>query len=102
MTMLCLVVAGMLAFGTHAFAVSPAPEHDDVFNPNDLPSVQSPDFAETPVPGKYFGAVQKSFGNTASSAQQQRGALSGKIVYMNSGHGWTWDSGFTPPWRLQR
>jgi Fibronectin type III domain len=74
----------------------------DAFNPADPPAIQSPDFAETAVPEKYFGPVAKSFGNTAASAQQQRGALSGKIVFMNSGHGWTWDSAFTPPWRLQR
>lgn len=34
------------------------------------------------------------------SAQQPSGALSGRIVFMNSGHGWTWStSGF---WYLQR
>src|SRR5204863_6493223 len=72
------------------------------FNAADRAAPQSPDFTETPAPGKSFGVAPMSFGNTASSGQQQRGALSGKIVFMNSGHGWTWDSTVTPPWRLQR
>ena len=41
-----------------------------------------------------------SFGPVAPSAQQPAGALSGRVVFMNSGHGWTWSaSGF---WYLQR
>lgn len=44
-----------------------------------------------------------AFGNTAPSAQQQPGALSGKIVFMNSGHGWMFETNTTTPyWRLQR
>lgn len=39
------------------------------------------------------------FGAFGASAQQQFGALSGKIVFMNSGHGWTFDPTY---WRLQR
>src|SRR5258708_2156746 len=83
---LCLSV-----FVTPMLAESPnsVAEHSDSLNPADQPAPQSPDFAEAVVPGKYFGPVLKSFGNTAASAQQQRGALSGKIVFMNSGHGWT-------------
>jgi hypothetical protein len=80
-------------------------EHADRFNPNDGPVSQSSDSPEAKdAPSHFFGPspVQDAFGNTASSAQQQRGALSGKIVYMNSGHGWTHDTNFTPPWRLQR
>ena|ERR1051326_4308679 len=74
----------------------------DPLNPADKPVAQSPDFAESPAKGTFYGPAPMSFGNTASSAQQQRGALSGKIVFMNSGHGWTWDSTLAPPWRLQR
>ena len=79
-------------------------DHADRINLADGPVEQSPDWAEPKdAPSHYFGpVVQNAFGNTATSAQQQRGALSGKIVYMNSGHGWTWDDGFSPPWRLQR
>jgi len=39
------------------------------------------------------------FGAFASSTQQRQGALAGKIVFMNSGHGWTFDPTY---WRLQR
>ena len=78
----------------------------DRINLNDGPAIQSPDGAESKnAPTHFFGPVApttQAFGSTAPSAQQQRGALSGKIVYMNSGHGWTWDVDFNPPWRLQR
>src|SRR5690349_20209886 len=77
----------------------------DQFNPGDGPALLSPDWAErTNARTQFFGPVPlaKAFGNTAPSAQQQPGALSGKIVFMNSGHGWTWDPAFSPPWRLQR
>jgi hypothetical protein len=40
----------------------------------------------------------KAFGPVVPAARQPGGALSGRIVFMNSGHGWTWD----PNWRLQR
>ena len=40
-----------------------------------------------------------SFGVFAPAAQQPVGALSGRIVFMNSGHGWTFDPTY---WRLQR
>lgn len=60
----------------------------------------SPDWEEpvpAPVspepPGHAFAAV-------APAARQPQGALSGRIVYMNGGHGWTYDASF--PWRLQR
>jgi len=39
----------------------------------------------------------------APSARQPSGALSGRIVFMNSGHGWTFETNTaTPYWRLQR
>lgn len=80
-------------------------EHEDRINPEDGPPVFSPDCAEAagdPVHVFEQAVSAQAFANTAPSAQQQRGALSGKIVFMNSGHGWTWDSNFSPPWRLQR
>jgi len=37
------------------------------------------------------------------SARQPSGALSGRIVFMNSGHGWTFETNTAKPyWRLQR
>ena len=71
----------------------------------DLTTIVSPDWAEPKdAPVKFFGAppAQDAFANTAPSAQQQQGVLSGKIVFMNSGHGWIYDVDFSPPWRLQR
>lgn len=51
-------------------------------------------------PAQKSGLVEASlFAAFGSSAQQRSGALSGKIVYMNSGHGWTFDPTY---WRLQR
>lgn len=39
------------------------------------------------------------FGVFAPSAQQPNGILSGRVVFMNSGHGWTWNG---TSWGLQR
>jgi len=75
--MLYLIILGALVFATSFPASDTASgetAHSDSFNPADQPAVQSPDFAESPAPGKNFGAMPKSFGNTASSAQQHRGA----------------------------
>jgi hypothetical protein len=96
----CLTFLSALALS----AVTAAPsEEANPFNAADGAAIQSGDYAESKdAPAQSFGPVANAFGNTAPSAQQQRGALSGKLVFMNSGHGWTWDSGFSPPWRLQR
>lgn len=103
-----------LAVVLGTFAVSPAPravgldfhhEHDDRINLDDAPVALSPDWGEPKDAAvQFFGPppVAQAIANTAPSAQQQRGALSGRIVYMNSGHGWTHDPDFSPPWRLQR
>ena len=73
-----------------------APDHPD------MSKLVSPDYEESKnAPARNFGStpVLNAFGNTAPSAQQQQGVLSGKIVFMNSGHGWTFDPTY---WRLQR
>lgn len=68
----------------------------------ELAAARTPEVAEgkptaTPFfPSPPFASV---LGSTTASAQQQQGALSGKIVFMNSGHGWTFDPTY---WRLQR
>src|SRR5215471_2904853 len=37
------------------------------------------------------------------AARQPMGALSGRVVFMNSGHGWTWYTNLSPnAWSLQR
>ena len=62
----------------------------------------TPDFAETfstKSVHQFPAAVTPKFSPIASSARQPSGALSGRIVFMNSGHGWTFDPA---SWRLQR
>jgi hypothetical protein len=63
----------------------------------------SPDWAEPipPAPAEPEIAAQ-AFAALTPAARQPQGALSGRIVYMNGGHGWTYDPNFSPPWRLMR
>ena len=80
-----------------------ADEHEHRLAPEseNLPAIYTPDASEgfVPPPPK-SGLVESSiFGAFGASAQQPQGALSGKIVFMNSGHGWTFDPTY---WRLQR
>lgn len=67
----------------------------------ELMAAQTPEISEGFVPPvAKSGLVESSlFAAFGASAQQQQGALSGKIVFMNSGHGWTFDPTY---WRLQR
>jgi hypothetical protein len=62
------------------------------------PTEYSPDFAETatvePSP-----PVSHPRGPVVPAARQPAGVLSGKIVFTNGGHGWTWDPDY---WRVQR
>ena len=74
-----------------------APEADK----QNLQSILTPDASEAfvPPPPK-SGLVESSlFGGFGSSIQQPQGTLSGKLVFMNSGHGWTWNG---TSWGLQR
>jgi hypothetical protein len=62
----------------------------------------TPDWSE-PVsakPAQIFPVASPASSPIVPSARQPSGALSGRIVFMNSGHGWTWytNSG----WSLQR
>ena len=66
------------------------------------------DFSTTPewnepAPAKspqQFPPVSPAFGPVVPSAHQPVGALSGRVVFMNSGHGWTWSTNNF--WYLQR
>ena len=50
-----------------------------------------------------FPPVEAARGIVSSAAHQPAGALSGRIVFMNSGHGWTYETNTASPyWRLQR
>ena len=78
-------------------------EHEDRLGPAEpeVATIRSPDWAE-PLPPADARATPPqpiSFGVFAPSAQPVPGALSGRIVFMNSGHGWTWNS---TSWGLQR
>jgi len=78
---------------------NPAEQSDNPTTWSDRPT--TPDWSE-PLPAKpaqNFPVVSPAFGPVVPSAQQPVGALSGRIVFMNSGHGWTW---YTNGWNLQR
>lgn len=65
------------------------------------PAVLSPDFAEEgppPASGEP-PRVAHGFGPVAPAARQPAGVLSGRIVFMNGGHGWVYAPDY---WRLQR
>jgi len=79
----------------HADRLAPEPASTSgIWSPDDWPDVPGKTTEFPPV------ASAAQLGGFGASAQQQAGALSGKVVFMNSGHGWTHDPGF--PWRLQR
>ncbi|HKI68165.1 MAG TPA: hypothetical protein VKA67_01140, partial [Verrucomicrobiae bacterium] len=60
----------------------------------------SPDWSEPPAKSKHaFSAVPQVSGPIAPATRQPVGALTGRIVFMNSGHGWTWTGS---SWALQR
>ncbi len=62
------------------------------------PTKYSPDFAET-IPVDPSPPVSLPRGPVVPAARQPSGVLSGKIVFTNGGHGWTWDPNY---WRVQR
>lgn len=94
-------------FVVASLALTPVlPASEDRFV-DDPPVPQSPDWCEPappPAPGPALseGRPSYTFGAMASATRQPQGALSGRVIYMNAGHGWTYDADFTPPWRLLR
>ena len=84
-----------------AFAAAALADEQELrIDPTARPAAQTPDWAE--VPGALPSVstlAPAAFGPVAPAARQPAGALSGRIVFMNSGHGWTWDPDY---WRLQR
>jgi hypothetical protein len=64
-------------------------------------SALTPAWEEAPSPGVAhdFPRVSPRYSPIVPSAQPPAGALSGRIVFMNCGHGWTFDPTY---WRLQR
>ncbi len=103
-TRITLVLALAGTAQSHALGLPSGSDLADRIDPDhpDMRTILSPDWSEpNNAPVHYFRSppAPRSFANTASSAQQQRGVLSGKVVYMNSGHGWIYDPTY---WRLQR
>ncbi len=78
-------------------------DHEDRLAPklDNLQSIFTPDVSEGYAPPAPMGdlVTPSLFSAFGPSSQQPQGALSGKIVFMNSGHGWTYDP---TQWRLQR
>jgi Fibronectin type III domain len=70
----------------------------------DAPYQQTQDTPDLPGPAVDYGRARapRGFGTTAPAQRQPVGALSGRIVFTNGGHGWTADGGATNGWRLQR
>lgn len=78
-------------------------EHEDRLGPEEreVATILSPDWVEPLPPADATTSVSqpRASGVIAPSTQPVAGALSGRIVFMNSGHGWTWNSS---SWGLQR
>jgi hypothetical protein len=92
-----LILAGALLSGA-GFAHSETAEAD-LTSWHDFST--TPDWSE-PVSTnlvKQFSTVSPQASPVVPSAHQPGGALSGRLVFMNSGHGWTWYAG---GWSLQR
>jgi hypothetical protein len=73
-----------------------ADENREIDESLELPTVFSPDYKEAPLSAE--PAVSPR-GTAKPAPRQPAGVLSGKIVYMNGGHGWVHDPS---QWRLQR
>ncbi|MEO5801933.1 MAG: immunoglobulin domain-containing protein [Verrucomicrobiota bacterium] len=98
---LSFVVLASILISTH-----PALAHFSGEDTNLLALVQSADdFVETPTAKTQLNfplAPADAFGPIGPAVAQPIGALSGRIVFMNAGHGWTYDPNFSPPWRVLR
>lgn len=91
-----LVLGARIMDAQEESAIRPADENTNWI------SALTPDWAEI-VSAKAvhsFAAVSPHLGPIVPSAHQPAGALSGRIVFMNSGHGWTWTTNGV--WSLQR
>lgn len=66
---------------------------------SEMLAAETPDVTEGIAPPSDSPMIAAGFAAFGPSPQQRQGALSGKIVFMNSGHGWTFDPTY---WRLQR
>jgi hypothetical protein len=93
----CVLIIALQAGGLFARA-----DHDEALIDKSIepPLALSSDYAETvPAPPPGIGPATQAFGPVAPAARQPTGALSGRIVFTNGGHGWTYDP---DRWRLLR
>ena len=101
------IVIATAVFAHHASARD---DLEDRINPYDSPNgrgIVASDWSEPAVatPPQEFPPVPLARGATVPAARQPSGALSGRIVFMNSGHGWTSrnpTNGDPAYWDLQR
>ena len=96
------ILASALVAGASSARATAGPEDSPVDNTSWHDFATTPEWSE-PVPAKSatpFSQVTSAFGPVVPSAHQPVGTLSGRVVFMNSGHGWTWSTNNF--WYLQR
>ena len=100
MLTLCIV---MTAFAAFSEADHCETGHN---NPDDRPDWRGApmsDWTEPASGDSQPAPFTAARGIVIPAAQQPSGALSGRVVFMNSGHGWTFETNTASPyWRLQR
>jgi hypothetical protein len=93
-----LLTASILA-GTFSVRACEAEDRVVFVSETEIRAAETPEVSEEIVPATDTPMIAAAFAAFGPSPQQRQGALSGKIVYLNSGHGWTFDPTY---WRLQR
>jgi hypothetical protein len=93
-----LLTASILA-GTFSVRACEAEDRVVFVSETEIRAAETPEVSEEIVPATDSPMIAAAFAAFGPSPQQRQGALSGKIVYLNSGHGWTFDPTY---WRLQR
>src|SRR4051794_538512 len=95
-----LVGCGLVGHAQEESAIRPEDESNgwrSALTPDMSEHVSAKTVQQTPP------VITPNFSPIVPAAHQPAGALSGRIVYMNSGHGWTYETNATTPyWRLQR
>jgi hypothetical protein len=92
-----IFLAGMMARSHEPAMLWPAVENKTALEAR-VPD--APDVATEKNSAVFPSVTMQSYGPVAPAARQPAGALSGRVVFMNSGHGWTWNTGGF--WYLQR
>jgi hypothetical protein len=93
-----LLIAFVLA-GTFSARACEAEDRVVFVSEKELQAADTPEGSEGIGPATDSPMIAAAFAAFGPSPQQRQGALSGKIIFMNSGHGWTWTGS---SWQLQR